>query len=225
MTHTRFKEAVVLIDVPFRINKELVRRTVAEQYGEEREKIMASVANRSDREFDEVFEELGGEEPEEKSATKGTGLFEEEEVVADGDDPSTLPDWAALPEGFKMPLGKQVIALRFRAKWTDYPKRGDRWCLLWNLTEADEKLALKRTRGEGIRAIDELAKQTVRVIDGLRTDWVALAGAGSMRAFWDEVGGKCRQQVKNVYAKRHTMSQEELTDFFTDCIAVATVAG
>lgn len=224
MTHTRFREAVVLLGAPFRINGELVRRTVRERYGG-KEGPMAEVVSRSDKTFDEVFAEAAGDPPEKPG--REPGLYDEEEmgVVADGDDPSTLPDWAVLPEGFKMPLGKQVIALRFRAKWTDYPKRGDHWVLLWNLTEADEKLALKRTRGEGIRAIDELTKQTIRVIDGHRADWVALAGPGSMRAFWDEVGGKCRQQLKNVYAKRHTMSQEELTDFFTDCIAVATVSG
>jgi len=134
-----------------------------------------------------------------------------------------IPEWAVIPPGMKLPEGRQITFLQFRAAWTDRPGKGDRQCILWNLTEADEKLALKRTRGDAIRTIDELSKQMIRVIDGQRTDWTGARSPASAVVFWEEIGGKLRQQIKNLYVKTHSLTVEESVDFFTNCIAVRTV--
>ena len=135
------------------------------------------------------------------------------------------PSWFRVPEGFAPPAGRQLTFLLFRGAWTDSPGKGDRTCILWNLTEADEKLALKRTRGEAMRTLDELAKQCVRVVDGHAADWTGKQGPGSVERWWREVGSKCRQQVKNHYVKTHTLDASETADFFTNCVAVRTAVG
>ncbi len=134
---------------------------------------------------------------------------------------SETPEWAAVPPDLKMPIGRQIYFLRFRARWTDRPDKGERQCLLWNLTEADEKLALRRTRGDAFRAVDELSKQMVRAIDGQSVNWTSV----SPETFWNEIGGSCRQLLKNHYSKTHMLGAEETADFFANCIAVRTAKG
>jgi hypothetical protein len=135
-----------------------------------------------------------------------------------------VPEWVKEPVGLKYPSGgRQATYVQFRAAWTDCPEKGDRQCILWNLSEADEKLALKRTRGESLRTIDELTKQMIRVVDGVKANWTGV-GPGSVDVFWNDIGAKCRQQLKNLYAKTHMFSAEDAVDFFTNCIAVRTVA-
>jgi hypothetical protein len=144
--------------------------------------------------------------------------------------PSTeIPDWVVLPSGLALPPGRQVTFLRFRSSWTDVSSKGDRQCIVWNLSEADEKLALRRTRGDALRSIDELTKQAIRAVDGHKANWTGVAkigetlGQGDVSKFWNEIGAKCRQQLKNVYIKAHTLDVGEAADFFTSCIAVRTV--
>jgi hypothetical protein len=134
------------------------------------------------------------------------------------------PDWVMVPDGMKFPEGKQVVATRFRADWTDKPSLGERQCMMWNLTDADEKLAQKRARGESLRYIDELAKQMIRVIDGKKVDWTHRV-AHNPDVFWSDIGAGCRKQLINVYVRRHAFSKEATVDFLTDCIAARTVAG
>jgi hypothetical protein len=117
-----------------------------------------------------------------------------------------------------MPPGRQVFFVRLRAGWTDRPDKGDRQCILWSLTEADEKIALRRTRGDVLRASDELAKQMVRAIDGQVVNWTSVSPV----TFWDEIGGRCRQLLKSHYAKTHVLGAEETADFFANCIAART---
>lgn len=141
-------------------------------------------------------------------------------------DPNALPKWVSFPDGFKIPPGKQVVFMRFRAHWTDKPQMGDRWCMLWNLSDADEKLAMARCRGDVLRSTSELAKQTIRLIDGVRADWTKTPGSGyDVDKFWSELGAKCRQQIVNYYARLHVLSREEQQDFFKNCIAVRTMGG
>ena len=129
------------------------------------------------------------------------------------------PDWAKIPEqNFKMPEGWVVFFIRFRASWTNTPKRGDRTCILWNLSEADEKLAAKAARGDGLRLIEEMAKRMVRAIDGERADWSGAPGPANVNQFWSEIGGKCRYMLKSMYLKNHTMSPEDSLDFFEHCV-------
>jgi hypothetical protein len=137
-----------------------------------------------------------------------------------------MPDWALpVPEGLRLPAGKQIIPVRFRADWTDKPGLGERQCLLWNLTDADEKLAAKRTRGEHTRSMDELAKAMIRGIDGQKADWTGMPGRLNVDQFWDDIGGTCRGQIKALYYKRHSLKTEEMIDFLANCVAVVTVNG
>lgn len=133
-----------------------------------------------------------------------------------------LPDWATLPEGLVVPQGWQVWVVRFRAQLTNTPGKGDRKAILWNLSESDEKHAAKRARGDGMRVIDECAKQMIRAVDGVRADWSGASGPGSITTFWSEIGGKCRHQIKSLYLKTHTMTPQENADFFEHCVAVRT---
>ena len=68
--------------------------------------------------------------------------------------PKVIPNWAVFPEGVKLPVGWQVWCLRFPGNLTNTPGKGDRTCILWNLSEADEKHAAKRARGDGMRVIE-----------------------------------------------------------------------
>lgn len=149
-------------------------------------------------------------------------VLEEGDPAGAGTD-SPIPDWVKLPPNFKMPKnGRQVVFVRFRADWTDKPSAGERQAIMWNLTEADEKIALTRTRGDQMRALDELTKAMIRAVDGEKVNWER-GPLANIHSFWTEVGGACRQQLKNIYAKNHTMDVAQATDFFTNCIAVRTV--
>jgi hypothetical protein len=132
------------------------------------------------------------------------------------------PAWAIVPEGVVLPNGWQIWFIQFRAKVTNTPSKGDRYCICWNLSESDEKHAAKRSKGDPMRVIDEMAKQMIRVVDGRPADWGGSRGPGSVDAWWQEIGGKGRHQLKMLYLKNHTMTTEESSDFFEHCVAVRT---
>ena len=136
---------------------------------------------------------------------------------------TTTPAWVVLPSDLTLPPGKLVGFMRFRANLTDVAGKGDRHCILWNLSSADEKLALKRTRGDAMRTVQEMAKQMIRSIDGFRVDWTGAFGVGNVDKFWDEIGSRYRQQLVNYYIKTHSLGQAEQADFFANCIAIRTV--
>lgn len=167
------------------------------------------------------FEDLAAEVPltaeDERELGMEAGEADDEEPAGEIPD-EAAPDWAVLPPELKVPAGRQLYFVRFRAEWTDRPDKGDRQCILWSLTEADEKNALKRTRGDAMRGLDELSKQMVRAIDGKVVNWVGVSPA----TFWDEIGGRCRQLLKSHYTKTHMLGAEETADFFANCIAVRT---
>jgi hypothetical protein len=143
-------------------------------------------------------------------------------------DPNALPDWVEFPPGFKIPPGKVVTFLRFKAKWLENPSQGDRWCMTWPLSDADEKLASQRARGDALRGLSELTKQTIRLMDGKRADWTMTPGldhAYDPNKFWNEIGGRCRNLIVNVYGKTHMLSREEQQDFFANCVFVRTLGG
>jgi len=154
-------------------------------------------------------------------------LDDEDDVVPTDTDQAT-PAWAKVPAGFSFPPGWTIWFVRFRAPMTNMPKGEDRTCILWNLSESDEKRASKLARGDGIRIIDEMAKAMIRSVDGKK---ISLApthpadgdGFASVAAFWNEIGGKCRQQLKGIYLKTHVMDASENADFFEHCVAPRTV--
>ena len=186
--------------------------------------------------FAEAFEQLEMSPEEEAAAEAETYAAAEPEKTKTADplaakaddppDPNVIPDWVEFPQGFKIPPHKQVAFLKFRAKWTERPDKGDRWCMLWSLSDAEEKLAIKRTRGEHARTLAEFSKQMIRLIDGKRVDW---SGSADMQAthmnidrFWDDIGGKCRSLIQNYYVKTHSLDMAEQADFFVNCLHVRT---
>jgi hypothetical protein len=150
-------------------------------------------------------------------------LDEDDEGQPRIDEEKPAPAWAVIPDGLKVPQGWQLWFVQFRAKLTSTPGKGDRHCVLWNLSEADEKLAAKRAKGDPMRIIDECAKQMIRAVDGAIADWSGnWASPGSIDTFWREIGGKARHKLKELYLKNHTMTTEETADFFENCVAVRT---
>jgi len=134
------------------------------------------------------------------------------------------PDWAGFPKGVTPPKGANVIFARFRAEWTATPNKGDRFCACWPLTDSEEMVALNRSNNSGDRAVMELSKQMVRVIDGHAVDWSAPVGPGSIDAWWTEIGPKCRNMLTRLYTQTHVMDVQERIDFFANCVEVRTVS-
>ena len=166
----------------------------------------------------DTFAQIEEDNQEEKK--KATSVSAEMPVAPDE---GALPDWVSFPQGFRIPPGKEVAFLYFRAKWTDRPEKGDRWCMMWTLSDADEKLAIKRTRGESGRTLSELTKGTIRLMDGKRADWTQSGDKEttvSPERFWDEIGAKCRQEITNIYLKTHSLSREERADFLGNCVVI-----
>ena len=166
----------------------------------------------------DTFKEVGeDEDPKVKTKDKSPSDFPVSK------DPSALPEWVSFPQGFRIPPGKEITFLYFKSSWTDRPDKGDRWILMWPLSDADEKLAIKRTRGESGRTLSEMTKGTIRLIDGKRADWtgnVDAVVAYSVDRFWDELGSKCRQMVTTIYLKTHSLSREEQADFLENCVII-----
>jgi hypothetical protein len=161
---------------------------------------------------------------EEEAAEMEEGPEEEQvednELRAPAAEQPEIPDWVKVPHGFKIPPGRTVSFLRFRADWTDTPGKGERQCVLWNLTGADEKLAVTRSRGDTMRLASELAKQTIRAIDGQKSNWSGDGKGGSVDVWWDAIGAKCRQLLITQFSKTHSLTEGERADFFEHCIAV-----
>lgn len=174
---------------------------------------------------DEAEELLEGEHPDvvEEEPEDDAG---EEEPAEDMGPKDGIPSWATLPEGLKMPRpGVQVAFLRVPAKWTTDPGRGDRWCVCWPIGELEERLAYQRARGDAVRSVTEMAKASIRVVDGYKADWTGKPNAkGSVSEFWANIGPKGRQLVRNYYVRTHTVSEEEVLDFFSKHFAVLTVS-
>jgi hypothetical protein len=137
----------------------------------------------------------------------------------EGDD---VPDWVVIPDNMKIPRGKRLTFVRFRANWTDSPFKGERQCVIWTLTDGEEKLANDRCAGSPTRAPAEYTKQMIRVVDGVLVDWSKTRGPGSVDEFWKEIGPKCRSMLMRMYTQLHLPSDEDINDFFQHCVAVRT---
>jgi len=158
-------------------------------------------------------------------------LLDEEQAVIDRQldeavdeksaDLDGVPDWAVMPPGVNMPSdGTQIGFLRIPAKWTLTPTKGDRLAVVWPLSETDEKLAYARARGDMVRSVSELSKQSIRACDGRKARWDGKPG--DVPTFWNEIGAKGRQMIRNYYIKTHSVSDEESLDFFSNHFAVVT---
>jgi hypothetical protein len=150
------------------------------------------------------------------------------------------PAWVKLPPGFVFPRGKQIIFMRFKAIHTDTPWKGEpvpgpdgegfevdqngkpvlyRQCVCWPINTADKKLALGRAQRDPNRAADELAKQMVRVHDGVEADW-AVVRTNGVEMFWNELGEKCRGLLLRIFTQLHVLDTDGTRDFLQNCIEV-----
>jgi len=140
---------------------------------------------------------------------------------AQGDD---VPEWAMVPQNLRIPTGKSVVFLRFKSAMTDAPLKGDRQCIVWTLSDGEEKLAADRCNSAQSRAPAEYTKQMIRAIDGVAVDWSKTRGPGSIDEFWKEIGPKGRNMMMRVYTQLHLADEDEVRDFFEHCIAVRTAS-
>lgn len=167
-----------------------------------------------DLEIQEMSEEaaeavLAGNEPEEEHP----------------DATSSVPEWANIPKGLKLPRpGCSVAFMRIPAAWTTDPAKGDRWCACWQIGETEERLAYQRSRNDMQRSVNELSKATIRIVDGHKADWSGVATKpGSVSEFWSAIGPKGRHMIRNYYVRTHTVSDEEVLDFFSNHFVNMTV--
>lgn len=161
---------------------------------------------------------MSDETTERKSAQPDDAAVQE-------DNPSALPAWVDMPSDLRPPPGVQMMYLRFLPKWTTTPDKGERQCIMWPLTDNDERVALVRCRDNPANAVNELAKQTIRVVDGVRVDWGAKHGQpGNIEDFWREIGPKCRNVVTRFYNRTHSMDAAETAYFLEHCVAVRTAS-
>ena len=146
------------------------------------------------------------------------------------EDEAALPPWAAgiLPAGLTPPPYAQVGYIRFLPELTGRPDLGQRTCCTWGLSVADERLAKQMSRGDSTRLYEELAKQTIRAVDGRLVDRTGRAGhAGGgvdVRKFWEQIGSKGRMLLINQYLQSHTPTASEMADFFLSCCTYRTAA-
>jgi len=148
---------------------------------------------------------------------------EDDDSSAEVDDPSKLPSWVKIPDApWTLPTGKgkKIIALRFFADTTDFPEKGDRQVIMWSLTLADERTALRRVQGRRELLQQEFTMQMIRAIDGMPVDWTRRNRAADPTVFFDEIGPKCREMMERIYNSHHNMNQEEQVAFFGRGIAL-----
>lgn len=154
--------------------------------------------------------------PEEVSAADREPAEEPEEFDPFVPMPGGRPAWCPIPKGFKPPQGVRVMFVSFAAETTVAPHKGDRSCLLWELSDIEELDAAKRSAGQPGRGPYEFAKQMIRVIDGSIVDWSGDGSSpGSIDRFWREIGPKGRSMLALIYGRTHAMDAKERVDFFT----------
>lgn len=135
-----------------------------------------------------------------------------------------LPAWAAasIPRDLEVPAGRTLVLMRFRTEWTDRKDKGDRTCVLWNLSVGDEKLANQRGGDNVFVNTMEMAKQMIRAVDGLPVDYTGKVPAANVDTFWNEIGKKCRGLVINHFIRAHSLTALEKQDFLAVCLVART---
>ncbi len=177
----------------------------------------ATTRELSDAEAAATFNDEGAEIPE-AGIADARAAFTAPPIDQEG-----LPDWAPpIPAGLKVPVGAQIAWMRIRAVWTAAPQKGDRVLTLWPLNEVEEYQAAERARGATNRLVSEFAKACIRAVDGIPVDRTGLATSNSAAVLWRDLGPKGRMLVRTYYTRAHSMSEEELRDFFSECFVNAT---
>ena len=138
---------------------------------------------------------------------------------------SAPPPWAKVPTDLVFPHSLSPLYVLFRAEWTYAPKKGDRQCILWPLSDADEFQAAQRSANFPTRAFAEQVKGTIRAVDGYKADWTGRNSPGSIDVFWREIGMKCRGMLDSLFVKMHVLGPQEQADFFESCVVQVAPAG
>lgn len=168
-----------------------------------------------------------GDEGDEGDEERPTNVFDGQSIAGyPAPTDAELPDWVQVPKGFVIPPGVVLGFLRFRAEWTAAAHKGDRQCILWPLTDNDERVAFTRIRHLDAHATSILAQHQIRAIDGHKVDWDTrhLDKPGSVYSFWRDIGPKCRSLIVRWYHQNHMLDVGETADFFANCVAVVTAA-
>lgn len=151
------------------------------------------------------------------------------QIDALGDPPVTvdddeIPDWVDIPSDLVIPRGVQVGFLQFKASWTMYPEKGDRHCIVWSLTDLDERVAFARIKDNFGHSINELSKQMIRAFDGAKADWGSIQGQrGHVNDFLVDIGPKCRALLARWYTRTHQLDSAEVAYFLEHCALVRTM--
>ena len=130
-----------------------------------------------------------------------------------------------MPTGLAIPPFAQVGYMQFRPELTGRPDLGERTCVTWGLSVPDERLGRLAARGDSTRLYEELAKQTIRAIDGYKVDRTGKrGGGGDLTRWWEQIGPKARMLLINQYLQLHSPTQTEIADFFLSCCVYRTAA-
>lgn len=206
----------------------------------------------------EEEEALEADQSAAKAKMMGGGALAAKAALDEQDDPDATPSWARelLPEGLRIPTGRQVAFVRFQSSWTQAPHVGvpslwpviqpgvvdeegnakvelveklSRVLMLWTISDVEETMALKATRGERERTLPEQCKRMIRAVDGKIVDWTGNyvkngARLASADVLWRELG-KCRQPLLNMYLRMHTLDTAEMADFLVSGLVLASSRG
>ncbi len=124
------------------------------------------------------------------------------------------PAWARVPADLIIPKNVEVAFMKVPLK-----DGSEMVLVLWELGVRDERLARARTQGDiGTRLMDEMSKQMIRAIDGVRVDW---SNPFTVEKAWEEMGAKYRSVLNVWYLKAHQLNDDERTDFFAKCVVSA----
>ena len=133
-----------------------------------------------------------------------------------------LPEWATIPADVKVPPGRRVWYLKFKAAWTVTPDKGDRVCVLWPISDAEENIAAERSGDKRYKLLKETSKMMIRVIDGHKARHTRDGSTGDVTLFWEDIGPKCRQQIMSLYMRSHSLDNAEMMDFLANCMHAGT---
>lgn len=79
------------------------------------------------------------------------------------------------------------------------------------LTASEEVLAAKKAASDAVKLSIELVKESLRLVNDEPTSTLD----GTIDARWETMHPKARQLAINAYSKIHTVTMDEVGDFFT----------
>ncbi len=148
-----------------------------------------------------------------------------ERAGQEGEHGASIVARVPIPGGLVIPPWRQIGYFIFKPDLTERPDLGERTCVTWGLTVAEERLAKQAMRGDGTRSYEEMTKRMIRCMDGVKADWSGKGGKGNVNHFWEEIGPKARTFLINGYLQTHTPSPQETADFFLNCTTYRTSVG